>query len=493
MYGDKNGVTALYQDGNDPITLDLTKLATIYKYDGINYIVIAVCKDSAGNALTATNGVVTLDALGSYTIEFTVEDNIFYDKNGQTITKSVTRTYTVPLSLTVKAADIKNAVVNITKTALDGVYTTVNLTDYKLRINFLDCISITDYDNTGAGSTVDLSSNISSAILTPDGVQVFSAVFTVTVTYTDGRVLTVNFSKISGSSPGTKTGTVNTSGGLYFITDGALNDKPTEASGQNICTITSVSFKGNNGSTVTNDTDVTVTWALGSSSGSNPCVTPDTLVTLADGTQKEIQYVTYEDQLLVWNFYKGEYAVVPAAIIFNHGYDHNTVIALRFSDGTVVKVVNLHQFFNADLNSLVSIDANSVAQYVGDRFVKQATDGYTTVTLVDYTVSEEYVAAYGIISAEHYNILVEGMFSADFMEKDFPLFNYFAVGEDMKFDAEQMNADIAMYGLYTYADFAEYLTYEQFVAFNVQYFKIAVEKGDYTYEGILALIDEYLK
>ena len=46
---------------------------------------------------------------------------------------------------------------------------------------------------------------------------------------------------------------------------------------------------------------------------------------------------------------------------------------------------------------------------------------------------------------------------------------------------------------YTYADFAEYLTYEQFVAFNVQYFKIAVEKGDYTYEGILALIDEYLK
>ena len=39
------------------------------------------------------------------------------------------------------------------------------------------------------------------------------------------------------------------------------------------------------------------------------CVTPETLVTLADGTQKEIQYVTYDDQLLIWNFYEGKYTM----------------------------------------------------------------------------------------------------------------------------------------------------------------------------------------
>ena len=47
------------------------------KYDGIPYNVTVVCKDSSGNALTATNGVVTLDAQGSYIIVFTVDDNIF--------------------------------------------------------------------------------------------------------------------------------------------------------------------------------------------------------------------------------------------------------------------------------------------------------------------------------------------------------------------------------------------------------------------------------
>ena len=222
------------------------------------------------------------------------------------------------------------------------------------------------------------------------------------------------------------------------------------------------------------------------------CVTPDTLVTLADGTQKRIDQVTYDDQLLVWNFYTGEYDVAPAAIIFDHGYGDNTVIKLDFSNGAAVKVVNMHQFFDATLNKMVTINADNVAQYVGHEFICQDGDGYSTVMLDAYTITNEYVEAWGIMSALHYNIIVEGIFSADFDPADLGLFNYFEIGENMKYDAEQMQADIEKYGLYTYEDFADYLTYDQFVAFNVQYFKISVEKGNYTFEGILALIDKYL-
>ena len=222
------------------------------------------------------------------------------------------------------------------------------------------------------------------------------------------------------------------------------------------------------------------------------CVTPDTLVTLADGTQKRIDEVTMTDKIMVWDFFKGEYTAVPAAIIFDHGYNNNTVIELKFSNGTSVKVVNLHQFFDIDLNRYVSIDADSVDSYVGHRFAKQNGDGFEMVTLVDYTITQEYCEAWGLISAEQYNVFVNGLLSTDFMYEDYPLFNYFEVGDSMKFDEEKMQADIEKYGLYTYEDFAEYLTYEQFIAFNVQYFKIAVGKGEYTYEGILALIETYL-
>jgi len=222
------------------------------------------------------------------------------------------------------------------------------------------------------------------------------------------------------------------------------------------------------------------------------CVTPDTLVTLADGSKKEIQYVTNEDMLLVWDFYNGEYAVVPAAIVFNMGTKDYNILKLEFADGTTVKTINGHRFFNKTLNEFVLINEDTVDLYVGHQFVKAEGEGYTTVELLGYDTYSEYTTSYSIMSALHYNFIVEGMLSDTFHKEDSPLFDYFNVGEDMKYDVQQMQADIEKYGLYTYEDFADYLTYEQFLGFNVQYFKISVDKGLFTYEQIIDLINTYL-
>jgi len=491
MYGDKNGITALYQDGYDPITLDLSKLATIYKYDGINYIVKAVCKDASGNII-ATDGVVTLDTQGNYTLEFTVEDDVFYNNKGETITKSIKRTYSVPLKLTVKAADIKNATVNITKTALDGVYTTVNLTDYKLRINFLDAISITDYDNKGNGTTVSLSSNIASVSLTPDSVNVFTTASTITVTYTDGRVLTVNLSKISGSSPGTKTAGVNTSGGLYFITDGALNDKPTEASSQNKCTITSVSFKGNSGSTITNDTDVTVTWELGSSSSST-CITPDTLITLADGTQVRVDFLTGNEELLVWNMETGKLDKAPIMFVDSEAEAEYEIVHLYFSDGTEVKVIYEHGFWDYDLNKYVYLDRYA-DKYIGHTFAKQNGDVLEKVKLVDVVIETEVTTAWSPVTVGHLCYFVNGMLSMPGGVGG--LFNIFEIDpETMTYDYEQIEKDIETYGLYTYEELNAIcpLSEEMFNAAGGAYLKISIGKGNLTIDELINMINRYSK
>ena len=63
----------------------------------------------------------------------------------------------------------------------------------------------------------------------------------------------------------------------------------------------------------------------------------------------------------------------------------------------------------------------------------------------------------------------------------------------MKYDEEAMAADIERYGLYTYEDWSDYLTYEQFLAYNVQYLKVSVGKGLITEEGLIALIDRFLR
>ena len=492
LYGDKNGIFALYQDGYDPITLNIDAIVSIYKYEGIPYSITAKCLDANGKELTKNNGVVTLESKGSYTLVFTVDDNIFYDKDGNQIEKSVERTFEVPLTLDVKAADIKNAVVNITKTALDGVYTKSGVDDWMLQINFLDCISITDYDNKGNGTTVNLSSNISSAILSPSGVNVFTTAFTVTITYSDGRVLTVDFSKISGSSPGAKTGKVNTSGSVYFITEGALNNKPTEESNQNKCTITSVSFKGNNGSTITNDTDVTVTWALGSSSGGgNTCLAAGTMITLADGTKKPVEDLRKGDMVMSFDHLTGELTAENVIIVVRTYSDHYYKNTFVFDDGTELVTINEHGIFDLDLNKYVNIDHLNYEQFIGHNFVAIDSNGnISTKKLVDVVTVEDGGYKYDIVTDGTLNYVAEDTLSVTHVLVD--VINSFDFGENLMYDAEKMQSDIEKYGLYDYSDWKEYCDISVFEEYNIPVMKVGISKGLYTKEYIISLINTYV-
>ena len=229
---------------------------------------------------------------------------------------------------------------------------------------------------------------------------------------------------------------------------------------------------------------------LKSGGGGGGCVTGDTHVTLADGTQKRIDSLTGAETLLVWDFYKGTYTVVPAALVINHGTDYWNVIQMEFEDGTVVNAVSAHAFFDTDLNEFVMITPENTQEYVGHSFVKATENGYTAVKLVKCTASVQYTSSYSLVSAHHYNFLVEDMFSMTNLVPD--LIAGLEIGENMKYDEATLAADIAQYGLYTYDDFADYITEAQFNAFNGAYLKISVGKGYITYEEIVELIISFV-
>ncbi|MBE6943876.1 MAG: hypothetical protein E7453_06405 [Ruminococcaceae bacterium] len=224
------------------------------------------------------------------------------------------------------------------------------------------------------------------------------------------------------------------------------------------------------------------------------CVTPDTLVTLADGTQKEIQHVTYDDQLLVWNFYEGKYDVMPASIVMNHGYGKHTVVTLNFADGTSVNTINGHGFFDANERKYVVLGSDNAADYIGHSFVKTDGNGYSTTKLHSYDIKTEYTESWSILTAGQYNCILEGMWTLTPAEipgsPDYLM--PFEVGADMKYDAEKLQADIDKYGLYTYADFAQYMTEEQFDALGLSTWRVAVGKGYITWEDILQLIEIHI-
>ena len=236
--------------------------------------------------------------------------------------------------------------------------------------------------------------------------------------------------------------------------------------------------------------DVTIT----AESKDNTCVTPDTLITLADGTQVRVDSLTGNELLLVWNFYTGKYDVAPAAIVINHGYATVNVTTLTFADGTTINTINGHGFFDTSVNAFVIINENNAKNYIGHLFVKQNGDGYTTTELVSYTVTEQYTDVWSILTAVHYNAILEGLWSltAAEVENSPEWLMPYEIGKDMKYDEAKMQADIEKYGLYTYENFAEYCTYEEFVALGLENFKVSVAKGYITWEEILFLINIHI-
>ena len=65
----------------------------------------------------------------------------------------------------------------------------------------------------------------------------------------------------------------------------------------------------------------------------------------------------------------------------------------------------------------------------------------------------------------------------------------------MKFDAEAMEADVEMYGLYTYEELNSLVPMQEmmFDAVNGQYLKVAIGKGIITIEQISELVERYVR
>ncbi len=237
---------------------------------------------------------------------------------------------------------------------------------------------------------------------------------------------------------------------------------------------------------VTSDITLVAIWEQDS------CVAEGTLITLADGSQVPVENLTGGEMLLVWNLYTGSFDIAPILVIDSDALKQYEVIKLTFSDGTTVDVISEHGFFDVDLNKYVYLDKYA-EEYIGHRFLKQNENGMVQVTLVDVAITLENVAAYSPVTYGHLCYYVNGMLSIPGGING--LFNIFEVdAETMKFDAEAMEADVEMYGLYTYEELNSLVPMQEimFDAVNGQYLKVAIGKGIITIEQISELVERYV-
>ena len=234
-----------------------------------------------------------------------------------------------------------------------------------------------------------------------------------------------------------------------------------------------------------------ITITATSSAGS--CVTPDTLITLADGTQVRVDSLTGDELLLVWNMNTGSFDSAPIMFIDSEAETEVEIIRLCFSDGTVVKVISEHGFWDYDLNKYVYLDRYA-DKYIGHTFAKQNGDSLEKVQLVDVVLTTEVSTAWSPVTVEHLCYVVNGMLSMPGGVGG--LFNIFEVdAETMTYDFEAMEKDIEAYGLYTYEELNAIcpLTEDMFYAAGGAYLKISIAKGNLTEEELFAMINRYSK
>lgn len=224
------------------------------------------------------------------------------------------------------------------------------------------------------------------------------------------------------------------------------------------------------------------------------CITPDTLITLVDGTQKRVDELTEDDILLVWNHHTGSFDGAPVAYIIDHNKQvaQREVIRLMFSNGTEVKIIGEHVFFDVTENKYVAVTTENAETFIGHEFVGMTgiQNELEKIELVKVERTIQETEIYEVTSYKHLTCFTNNVLSACAYIDG--MLNAFDIDpETLAYDTEKMNADIEKYGLLDYAFLAPFISENVFQMHNCETLTVAVGKNTLDMSDIFDLIDMY--
>ncbi len=279
-----------------------------------------------------------------------------------------------------------------------------------------------EYTWTKSSGTLVLNNPTSNITITIVGVEATSTKYTINVVnrgnysmafYQDGNeLITINETGSFKANAGTVTSSTdaNYMASSTVCTGGiSVNDDYS----------TSPTF------TITGDGTITVYPA---------CMIEGTQITLADGTTKAIEDITYDDELLVWDFFDGKFdKAKPTWIkVAEVAPRYNLV---KFSNGSEVGFVGAggekgyHRIFNKEAGAFTHTGCkdtpNGTTTFAEDN---------TFPTVVSQEVVEKSVKYYNVITDKHYNLFANGILTSCKLSNKYRI-------EDMKYVGEKLISD----------------------------------------------------
>lgn len=166
------------------------------------------------------------------------------------------------------------------------------------------------------------------------------------------------------------------------------------------------------------------------------CLIAGTLITLADGTKKPIEDITYDDNLLVWDFFNGCFAsakprwikVKQTAKVYNKlTFDNGTTLGLVGEGGSQ----GYHRIFNKQACCFTHTGVPETP--IGT--ITFAEDKSEPV-LVRQELVNETVDYYNIITDKHFNIFANGILTSCRCSNLYKIENMKYVGDRAMSDKE---------------------------------------------------------
>ena len=241
---------------------------------------------------------------------------------------------------------------------------------------------------------------------------------------------------------------------------------------------------------VASDHSLQASWSSNrrTSSHDPECIATGTNVRMADGSNKKVEELSVGDKVLAWDFISQKYLATPITLFIDHGVNYYDILTLTFKNGSSVRIIGDHVFFDATLKEYVTINTENYMDYIGHKFMAYEDNGsYLLAELTAGSLSCEKTSAYAIVTAYYFNAVTENIISCTPTIPIYELISSY-VKDDLTFDTEQFEKDVANTTLYDYSLFEEYLSYEQFDQLCAPYFALAEAKGFTTFEEIYTLM-----
>lgn len=167
------------------------------------------------------------------------------------------------------------------------------------------------------------------------------------------------------------------------------------------------------------------------------CLIEGTQITLADGSTKAVENITYDDELLVWNFYAGRFdKAKPTWIkVAEVAPRYNLV---KFSNGSEVGFVGAggekgyHRIFNKEAGAFTHTGCKETPNGT----TTFAQDG-TFPTVISQEVVEKEVKFYNVITDKHYNLFANGILTSCKLSNKYRIENMRYIGEKLISDEEK--------------------------------------------------------